>query len=87
MPIEFARSSIVRITSIYAFPRRSPDCALSPSEADRGAFPLKRVLQLVLADYLEREAHYAAVLAPMLEVESIIIVVDEHLGEEVFLPP
>jgi hypothetical protein len=32
--------------------------------------------------HLESEAHYAAVLAPTLEVESFIIVVGEHFGEE-----
>src|ERR687893_1302849 len=32
--------------------------------------------------HLEREAHYAAVLTPTLEVESFIVVVGEHFGEE-----
>src|SRR5918997_6990909 len=32
--------------------------------------------------HLESEAHYAAVLTPTLEVESFIIVVGEHFGEE-----
>src|SRR5918992_1962951 len=33
-------------------------------------------------EHLEREAHYAAVLTPTLEVESFIVVVGELLGEE-----
>src|ERR671917_2876183 len=32
--------------------------------------------------HLEREAYYAAVLTPTLEVESFIVVVGEHFGEE-----
>src|SRR5215218_8443922 len=33
-------------------------------------------------EHLEREAHYAAVLASTLEVESLIVVVGEHLVKE-----
>src|SRR5918999_1680494 len=32
--------------------------------------------------HLEREAHYAGILTPTLEVESFIVVVGEHFGEE-----
>lgn len=33
-------------------------------------------------DHFEREAHHASFLALMLEIDGIIVVVDEHLGEE-----
>src|SRR5215203_3383287 len=33
-------------------------------------------------DHLEGEAHYAAVLALVLEVDGFIVVVDESLGED-----
>src|SRR5215204_5660690 len=32
--------------------------------------------------HLERDAYYAAVLAPALEVDSFVVVVDEYFGEE-----
>src|SRR5215211_2666689 len=33
-------------------------------------------------EHLEGEAHHSAVLAPYLEAESLIVVVDERFGEE-----
>ena len=33
-------------------------------------------------DHLEGEAHYAAILAPALELYGLIVVVDESFGEE-----
>ena len=33
-------------------------------------------------EHLKRQPHYAAVLAPALDVESFIVVVDEYLGDE-----
>src|SRR3712207_350334 len=33
-------------------------------------------------EHLEGEAHHAAVLAPALEVEGLLVVVEEHLREE-----
>jgi hypothetical protein len=33
-------------------------------------------------DHLEGEAHYAALLTLVLEVDGLVVVVDEHLGEK-----
>src|SRR5215218_11477723 len=36
-------------------------------------------------DHLEGEAHYAALLALVLDVDGLVVVVDEYLGEDPFV--